>query len=347
MQAIGQSRRQFLRAVAAGCAVAATPFPAWSAASGPIIEGVKSEKGLVWYDHYDRKEVKILFDAFKKQFPFVAEPQFISVPSAQKAARILQESMAGGPTSDIILYDPATLQQLKDRGFTRDVDWKQLGLQITPTIAPNPYMALVTSALYVALTNKNLVTDADVPTTWDAAFDAKWAGRTGHWMRAAEFPQLIPALGEDKVRDLVHKLVSLKPRLFDGLFPLAQAVGSGEIAACVTAYDSAVRVIESGAPVRMTRLDVSPAGLLYGSVLKFGQSPNTAKLFLSWLATTDGSLTFEKATRRGNWLIEQSQTAKFFKGGRVSYLAPDVLIKDAARFTKMETEFDRMLAGRR
>ena len=60
MQAIGQSRRQFLRAVAAGCAVAATPFPAWSAASGPIIEGVKSEKGLVWYDHYDRKEVKIL-----------------------------------------------------------------------------------------------------------------------------------------------------------------------------------------------------------------------------------------------------------------------------------------------
>ena len=346
MQAAGQSRRQFLRAVAAGCTVAATPFPAWSAASGPIIEGAKSEKGLVWYDHYDRKEVQILFDAFRKRYPFVAAPQFINVPSAQKEARILQESMAGGPTSDILLLDPAALQQLTNRGFTHEVDWKRLGLEITPTIAPNPHMALVTSAIFVVLTNKHLVAEADVPTTWDAAVDAKWAGRTGHWMRAAELPNLIPTLGEDKVRDLVRKLASLKPRLFDGLFPLAQAVGSGEIAMCITAYDSSVRVIESGAPVRMTRLDVSPAGLLYGSVLKFGPSPNTAKLFISWLATTDGSLTFEIATRRGNWLIEQSQTAKFLKGGRISYLAPDALIKDSARFAKMQTEFDRILAGR-
>jgi iron(III) transport system substrate-binding protein len=341
-----QSRRQFLRAVAAGCAVAAAPIPAWSADSDSIIEGAKNEKGLVWYDHYDRKDVHVLFDAFQKKYPFLKEPQFIDVPSAQKEARILQESMAGGPTSDILLLDPATIEQMAKRGFVHDVDWKQLGVEVTPTTAPNPHMALVTSAIFVALTNKNLVADADAPTTWDQAVDAKWAGRTGHWMRTAEFPNLIPAFGEDKVRDLVRKLAALKPRLFDGLFPLAQAVGSGEIAMCITAYDSSVRVIETGAPVRMTRLDVSSAGLLYGCVLKFGPSPNTAKLFLSWLATTDGALVFEKATRRGNWLIEQSQTAKFLKGGQVSFLGPDVLIKDSARYTKIQAELDRILAGR-
>ncbi len=342
-----QNRRRFLATAAiAGSATLGLRLPAGAAVNGLAAEAAKEEKPLSWYDHYDPKEVHILFDAFQKQYPFLKTPEFIDVPSAQKTARIIQESMAGGPTSDILFLEPSGLQQLADRGLIREVDWKQFGVDATTMTGPTPNMALVTTAIFVALTNKNLVNDADAPATWDAAFDSRWAGRTGHWTRASEFMQLIPAYGEDKVRDLVRKLTALKPRMFDGLFPLAQAVGSGEIATCVTAYDSAVRVIESGAPVRMTRLDVSPASLLYGSVLKFGANPNTAKLFISWLATTDGALTFEKATRRGNYLIDQSETAKFLRGGRVSYLKPDILIKESARFAKMETDFNRMLEGR-
>src|SRR6202012_1963565 len=127
----------------------------------------------------------------------------------------------------------------------------------------------------------------------DELVDPTWTGRPGHWLRAPDFPQLRAVLGEDKTRDLARRMSAQKPRMFDGLFPLAQAIGSGELSVCVTSFDSATRVIESGAPVRMTPLDVTPVNLLYGGVLKHGQSPNTAQLFLSWLATKNGGLIFE------------------------------------------------------
>ena len=179
-----------------------------------------------------------------------------------------------------------------------------------PTTTPTKYMLMALTPPYVVLSNNDQVKQTDIPRTWDDAVSEKWRGKTGHWMRASFFVGLLPALGEDKARDLVTKLAALKPRLFDGQFPLAQAIGSGEIAQGIVAYDSAIRIVEKGPPVTMTSIEPSTLSTICGSVLKHGRNPNTARLSLAWLATPEGAIKFESETKRGNYFVEGTQTRK-------------------------------------
>ncbi|HTH97207.1 MAG TPA: ABC transporter substrate-binding protein, partial [Stellaceae bacterium] len=201
-------RREFL---GTALAVSATALirPAFGA---DAVEAAKSEQGLLWYDHYDRKDALTLMQTFQKAHPFVKRVEFIDVPSAQKTSKLLQESMAGGPTADFLLNDPSAMQKLVEKGFVVKDDWAALGVKTSTATTPSDYMALVTTPVYVVLYNKNQVKDADAPDTWDAVVDPKWTGKTGHWMRAAAFLPLLPAIGEDKTRDIVRRMAATKPR---------------------------------------------------------------------------------------------------------------------------------------
>lgn len=257
------NRRYVLHALAAATVLSKTQTEA--RATGPgrqaVIEAAKSESGLVWYDHYDAGAARSILANFQRAYPFVKKVDFVDVPSAQKTAKIVQESMAGGPTADVLLHGAAVTQSLYQRGFLLESDWAALGVATSPVLVPTAYMIVATTAPYAALCNTNLVKGADIPQSWNDMADSKWKGRTGHWMRAAFFVDIIPAIGESASRDLVKRLAALRPRLFDGQFPLADAVGSGEIALAITAYDSAVRMVEKSTP-RKTHPDRSDAGSL-------------------------------------------------------------------------------------
>jgi iron(III) transport system substrate-binding protein len=333
-----------LAAAAAGSA--ATPSRASAATREATVEAAKGEAGLVWYDHYDRDAAEGIMGAFQRLYPFVKKVEFVDVPSAQKTAKIIQESMAGGPTTDVLLNDASTLQSLVDRGLVLDADWAALGVATSPVMTPTPDMVLATTAAYVMLYNTDLVKEADVPRSWEDVVDPKWKGRTGQWMRAAMFVNLLPAIDEAKVRDLLRRFVALQPRLFDGQFPMSEAVGSGEIALAVTSYDSSVRVVEKGAPVKMSGLDPTPLGLICGGVMKYGKNPNTARLFLAWLATTEGAVTFETLTKRGNFFVAGTETAKLLKDRKLAYFTAAQSIAQAKTLNALETEFSRILAGR-
>ena len=63
---------------------------------------------------------------------------------------------------------------------------------------------------------------------------------------------LSTAWGADKVRDYVRKLAALEPRLYQGTYPLAQAVGAGEVdVGVVGSYDASMRILQKGAPLKM------------------------------------------------------------------------------------------------
>jgi iron(III) transport system substrate-binding protein len=339
-------RRAFTQLAAASLGALALPRAASAAYRDDIIEAAKKEGGLVWYDHYDREASEAVLAAFQKTYPFVKKPEFVDVPSAQKTAKITQESTAGGPTADVLLNDAAVQQQLWDRGFLLEADWGALGVPVSPVTTPTKYMVMALTPPYVMLTNTDQVKDVDIPRTWDDAVSEKWRGKTGHWMRASFFVGLAPVLGEEKARDLVTKLAALKPRLYDGQFPLAQAVGSGEIAQGIVAYDSAIRIVEKGAPVKMTSLEPATISTICGSVLKHGRNPNTARLFLAWLATPDGAIKFESETKRGNYFVEGTATRKLMGDRKISFYKPEDSIAQAKRLNAMEVEFSRKLAGR-
>jgi iron(III) transport system substrate-binding protein len=337
---------QMLAVTAASAGSLTVPTSANAASREAVIEAAKKESGLVWYDHYDREASEAILDAFKRSYPFVKNAEFIDVPSAQKTAKIIQESMAGGPTADVLLNDATVQQSLFDRGLTLETDWGALGVATSPVMTPTPYIVLALTPPYVVLYNTELVKEADVPRSWDDAVDVKWKGHTGHWMRAAFFVGLSAGMGEAKARDLVSRLAALQPRLFDGQFPLSQAVGSGEISLAITAYDSAVRIVEKGAPVKLIGLDPTPFGMICGGVLKYGKNPNTARLFLSWLASPEGAITFENMTKRGNYFVAGTETSKLLKDRKLSYFSPEQSIAQAKKLNALEVEFSRKLAGR-
>jgi ABC-type Fe3+ transport system substrate-binding protein len=80
--------------------------------------------------------------------------------------------------------------------------------------------------------------------------------------------------------------------------------------------------------------------------MKYGKNPNTARLFLAWLGTPEGAITFEKMTKRGNFFVDGTATAKFFKGHKMSYRTAEESIAQATKLTALEAEFSRKLAGR-
>lgn len=343
------SRRQFLHGVTATTALAGTFAhidPLAAASQDETIAAAKTESGLVWYDHYDGGAADGILADFQRAYPFVKNVQFVDVPSAQKTAKIVQESTAGGPTADVLLHGASVTQSLYQRGFLLDTDWAALGVATSPTLTPTPYMIIATTAPYAALCNTNLVKAADYPQSWNDMVDAKWQGHTGHWMRAAFFVDIIPAIGEAAARDLATRLAALRPRLFDGQFPLAEAVGSGEISLAITAYDSAVRMVEKSAPVKLIIVDPTPVPLIAGSVLKYGKNPNTARLFLAWLGRPEGAIVFEKWTKRGNYFVNGTEISKVLKGHKISYFNAQESIDQASKLNALETEFSRLLAGR-
>lgn len=342
-------RRQILRMLAAAAATSgssAEPRRADAASREEVIEAAKAESGLVWYDHYDGAAAEGILTNFQHAYPFVKKVEFVDVPSAQKTAKIVQESMAGGPTADVLLHGAAVTQSLFERGLLLETDWAALGVATSPVLTPTSYMIVATTAPYAALCNTDHVKGADVPQSWNDMFDPKWQGRTGHWMRAAFFVDMIPAIGEDAARDLANRLATLRPRLFDGQFPLAEAVGSGEISVAVTAYDSAVRMVAKAAPVKLIVIDPTPVPLITGSVLKYGKNPNTARLFLAWLGRPEGAIMFEKLTKRGNYFVAGTEISKVLEGHKLSYFTAAQSIAEANKLNALETEFSRKLAGR-
>ena len=349
MAVTGHDRRlvlQMLAATAASTGSLAVPTSAGAATREAVIEAAKKESGLVWYDHYDRAASDEILAAFRRAYPFVKQAEFVDVPSAQKTAKIVQESMAGGPTADVLLNDAAVLQSLFDRGLLLETDWGALGVATSPVMTPTPYIISGITSFDGVIYNTDLVKETDVPRSWDDVVDPKWKGHTGHWMRAAMLVKLTASLGEAKVRDLVGRLAALKPRLFDGLFPLAQAVGAGEISLALTSYDTAVLVAAKGAPVKMVELDPTPMSLICGGIPKYGRSPNTARLFLSWLVTTEGAITFENMTKRGNYFVAGTETSKLLKDRKLSFFTAEQSIAQSKKLNALEAEFSRKLAGR-
>src|SRR4029077_12757698 len=96
----------------------------------------------------------------------------------------------------------------------------------------------------------------------------------------------------------------------------------------------------------MIGLDPTPFGMICGGILKYGRNPNTARLFLAWLASPEGAITFEKMTKRGNFFVAGTETSKLLKDRKLSFFTAEQSIAQAKKLNALEAEFSRKLAGR-
>jgi len=222
------NRRDVVKGVSAAAALSLLGSrPSRAEVPQSVLDGAKKEGALLWYDGYAREDGEAVVREFQKSYPFVTKAEYIELPSAQKQARLIQECLAGGPTTDVYLNGASTVQQVVNRDFFQQVNWKELGVPEAAIITP--YMVWIATAINCGVYNTNKVTEAEAPKTWEDLLNPKWKGRIGIWQRPSGILYLAPAYGEDKTREYARKFAALQPRLFPGTYQVSQAVGAGEL----------------------------------------------------------------------------------------------------------------------
>ena len=340
-------RRGFLQGAAGLASALAVAGPAgYAAAEGieDVRRGAEKEGALFWYDSLGGGEGAL--DAFQKAHPFIKNVKYVRVPGAQKVSRFVQELLAGGPSGDFLNQGAPGNEALAARGLAVPVDWAGLG--VPAKLIGNKYLISTMTVVTVIIYNTNQVKGAAIPRTWAAMLDPRWKGRTGKYARAAEFDAIAVKWGKEKTLEYARRYAALNPRLASGTALLNQAVGSGELLVGFTAYDSAVRLKKSGAPVDFVAPEDGPVVVpLYSIVAKYGAHPNAAKLMLSWMATPAGAKAFEDHVLRGNAFVPGTVAAQLVgKTENVISRTPDDMIKNAKAINAFDKEIENILKGR-
>lgn len=291
---------------------------------------------VTWYESSPEEQIDQVVEAFNERFPDVRINYVRLVGGNSLASRAVQEMQGVGRTADVLIGGADHLWQLAERDYLERVDWQALG--IPEKLTPNDFAVATTASVYVALWNTNKVADAEAPKTWDDILDPKWTGRIGHWVRAASFAQLASAWGEAEAEAKLRRFMALKPFLFASTFPLAQQVGAGEVDLAIGFYHTTQPPIAAGAPIKVAALDPTPMHTIYTGIGKNPANLPGAKLFVAWLVSPEGAVAYEKATARGNPLLEDTQTYKLLEGRDIVEWPPeqsDTLARVNERFNEI------------
>lgn len=301
--------------------LAAIAFGTQAQSLAELAISAEKKPAITWYESSPVEQGDKVIAAFNKKYPNIKVRQTRLVGGNELAVRTVQEIQARGYTGDVLTGGADHLWTLNQRSYLESVNWAELG--IAKGLAPNPFMLSTTASVYVVSWNTRKVSDAEAPSTWEQVQDPKWTNRMGSWVRAAAFAQLASTQGQEATLKQLQRFIALKPMLFKSTFPLAQAVGSGEVDVGIGFYHSTLPPMKAGAPIKMRALDVVPMHIIYSGISKNARNPEGAKVFVSWLATDEGALAYEEATGRGNPLIAQTKTAQFIKGKKVAEWAPE------------------------
>jgi len=325
-----------LRLSAALLACAAS-FSAQAQSLAALVSAAEKNPPVAWYESSPSEQADKVLAAFAAKYPNIKVKHTRLVGGNELAVRTVQEIQARGYTGDVLTGGADHMWQLKERNYLDSVNWSSLG--IGKEMAPNPFMTSTAASIYVVSWNTKKVTDAEAPTTWAQVLDPKWTNRMGSWVRAAAFAQLAATQGEDKASKDLERFIALKPMLFKSTFPLAQAVGSGEIDLGIGFYHTTLPPLIAGAPIKMRALDVVPMHIIYSGISKGAKNAEGARVLLAWLSSEDGALAYESATGRGNPLLAKTKTAQFIQGKKLSEWAPE----KSGELGALNERFNKML----
>lgn len=311
-----------------------------------VVAAAQKEGKVVWYESVPTDQADQIIAEFNKKYPGIAF-EYVTVGGSQRLAKVMQESIGGGPTADVLTDAIGSIQPLIDQGYVRAVDWQALGVETSPDKTPNPYLMRTNASVYLSVYNTDLVAEADAPKTYEEMSDAKWSGKWSTWARPHGLVSLLPAWGEEKTTAYATALGKLSGRLNRAPQAVAEGVGAGESAiGYFLPYHTILPTIKKGAPVKLVVVEPVPITSLYGYLPKFGANPNAGKLFLSWLASNEGAAAVERATGRGNPFEPTTEVGKLLVGKTLSTNTAAAELEQLDKIVEMEKTLGTALEGR-
>jgi iron(III) transport system substrate-binding protein len=336
------SRRNLLIAGAVSTALAAIA-PAQAEVSKATLDGLAAQakgKGpVIWYESSPADDAAKIAAAFAKRFPGLQIQHVRDAGGAGIGGRVIQEVQGNARTADILTGSASVIWQLVNRNLVDKQDWKALG--VPGSVAVSPFTIASTTAVYVILTNRQQVSDADTPKNWNDLLNPKWSGKVGLWIRAEPQLSLAALWGEQKTTEFINAMNRQKPFVFKSTFPLAQQVGAGEIPVGVGLYHAAMVPIRRGAPIRFSFPDPVPTTTLHSAIISAGKNREGALLLALWLATPEGAKVYEEATGRGHAGVEGTEVQKLLAGRTLTEFGADKVPANLEMFER----FNKLIAA--
>lgn len=305
-----------------GAAQSLSPAEDFTTIDLALVADAEAEGGsLAWYESSSEDQAAEILAAFQADYPFVTDVEHVRLRGAEVAPRVAQEVAAGVPTGDVLTTDAASLGELESRDLLAETEWTSFG--VPEELVAGQTMISTAAAVYVIIYNTDLVSPDEAPASWEDLLDPEWTGKIGVWEQPFAFAELAPVWGQQQVTDFAADFAAQQPRPYESAFPLAQAVGAGEIPIGIGAVHASQPAIAAGAPIDVVVPDPTSFTMLYSAVADASPNPATARLFAAWLTSETGQLAYEGATDRGNPLLPGTQTAALVGDREISTFPPE------------------------
>lgn len=304
-----------------------------------VIEEAKKEGKLLFADSISTQEMMRVIEQFEAKYPFITV-EHLSEGGNDVINRVRQETDSKTKTVDLYIGSVAATRQLADGGkYIKEINWKSLGIQESLILSNHQVKGL--GVLTVLGYNSNLVSDSEVPKTWNDLLDPKWEGKlavpvSGWGSIAAD---LAAVWGEQETETFT---LALKNNVVNipSTPEVAPRVAAGEYSLGVMRLQHARIQMNRGAPLKYVFLDPVPSPMLTWAIPENSENPHAAQLFVHWV-TSEGSGIYEEATGRGNPWIEGSQAAKDVQGLNISAFDGDPSMAEAR--TRLEEKFSELI----
>lgn len=297
-------------------AVGEQPAPKQQSPLESVTAAAKTEGKVVWYESSPEEDAAKIIKVFNERHPEI-EVEQVRLRGSEAATRVMTESQAGQATADVVTaVGEGPLLSLRDRGFVATVNWRELG--IDNELIRGDISVSTAAPMYVLLYNTDLVPAAEAPKSWEDLLDPRWKGKVGMWVQPYALTYLVPTWGEERALDYVRKLKQQELVYFQSTFPLAAAVGAGEIPVGIGIYHGALPTVEQGAPLKIVFPNPTGVTLLNSWVTAKAPHPNAARLFITWLASPEGAKAYDDATKRGSPFVAGTKPHELVRTVEVS-----------------------------
>lgn len=322
-----------------------------TAKAGPqddLIAGAKKEGVIEFYgpSTLGVDGAKALGDMFNKKYGLNVKLNFSpSGNMTRDIGKIVGLSASGvAPEWDVMVVTDAHHGSLWVRKLHETYDYASLGVDKERVEYDNGTVSIA-NQFALPTYNKKLLAEKDVPTKWEDLLDPKWKGKLGvinsthHWARLAAGPW-----GEEKTTDFVKKLSAQKP-ILGRAGEMAQRLVLGEVLISATLQDSQIhRSKAEGAPLAFAegiQPIISPQ--YHVGVPKGAPHPNTARLFVAFMASDEVQDIWEKYTGHTSVYVKGTRAHKYIQGKQVVFMKQS----QAKMVDKLAREYGKILGFNR
>ena len=254
-----------------------------------LYEPAKKDGEVIWGEGGDSSRYAPVVDAFQKRFPGVKlTVTLIDTPTI--STRLMTESQAKRVTLDVPTSSMTSLDTLLQRNLVLSHDNIKQAVPDPKAIGLDGKVFWIQDLLLGWVYNTRLVSQADLPKTWDDFLNPKWQGKFVFHRTAAGFEMLAGIWDDAKITSYLNRMAQQNPLQVNTPADGQAKVANGEsLFTTATTLDGALSSVRTdGAP-----LGIVPVGPIYGApqglfTVPGIPHPAAAELFMLWMTTDEG-----------------------------------------------------------